>query len=132
VAEGSEEAGAEAVVDGGVAGMMLVEAPLDAEEAFAESADDLAWFGWLRWGSGFRWGCRLRAGFFDGDGDFVFELDAVAEAVVDVEVGDLVGAGGGVAVADEAEVDLPVLIAGGFGVVGAEGWAALGVGEAGE
>jgi hypothetical protein len=27
------------------------------------------------------------AGLFDGDGDLVLELDAVAEAVVDVEVG---------------------------------------------
>ena len=64
----------------------------------------------------------------DGDGEFVFELNAVAEAVVDVEVGDLIVTGCGVAVADPAEVDLPVFVAGGFGVVGAEGWAALGSG----
>ena len=41
VAEGSEQAGAEAILQPGVVGMMLVEAPLDAEQAFAEPADDL-------------------------------------------------------------------------------------------
>ncbi len=70
-------------------------------------------------------GRRQRADLFDHDGEFVLQLDAVAQAVVDVEVGDLVGAGAGVAVADPAEVNLPVLVAGGFRVVGAERRSAL-------
>ena len=68
----------------------------------------------------------------DGDGNLVPQLDAIAEAVVEVEVGDPIGTGGGVAFADPAEVDLPMLIAGSFRVVGAEWRTALGVGRGGE
>ena len=113
--EDAEQAGAEAAAQGGIAWVVLVKAPLDAEQALAEAAQDRAGDGGLGGGGGL--GARL----LDGDGDLVLELDAVAEAVVVVEVGDLVGTGGGIAVADPAEVDLPMLIAGGLGVVGAEG-----------
>src|ERR1017187_4507486 len=68
----------------------------------------------------------------DGDGNLVPQLDAIAEAVVEVEVGDPIGTGGGIAFADPAEVDLPMLIAGSFRVVGAEWRTALGVGRGGE
>jgi len=96
--------------------VMFVEAPLDSWEAISNATNDLA---------------GLRDSLFEGYWDFVFELDAVAEAIVDVEVGDLVGSGGWIAFADEAEVDLKVFISGGFRVVGAEGRASLGVGQEG-
>jgi len=110
------EAGAEAVFEEGVFGVVFVEAPLDSGEAISNATNDLAGLG----------DCLL-----EGYWDLEFELDAVAEAVVDVEVGDLVGAGGWVAFADEAEVDLKVFISGGFRIVGAEGRASLGVGQEG-
>jgi len=110
------EAGAEAVFEEGVFGVVFVEAPLDSGEAISNATNDLGGLG----------DCFLK-----GYWDLEFELDAVAEAVVEVEVGDLVGAGGWIAFADEAEVDLKVLIAGGFRVVGAERRAALGMGQKG-
>jgi hypothetical protein len=113
VAEDAQQASAEAILHPGIAGVMLVEAPLDAEQALAQAGDHVA-------GLRGRAGSRGRADLFDGDGEFVLELDAVAQAVVDVEIGHLVGAGGGVAIADPAEVDLPMLVAGGFGIVGAK------------
>lgn len=106
--------------------MVLVETPFDAHETVAEADEDRARLGW-RFG-----GCRERADLFDGDGELVFELDAVAEAIVDVEVGHLVFTGSGIAVADPAEVNLPMFVTGGFGVVGSKGRSALGVGTGGE
>ena len=114
--EGCEEAGAETVLEEGVFGVVFVETPLDAKEAFSNATNDLA---------------GLRDCFFDGYWDLVFELDSVAQAVVDVEIRDLVGASGGIVVAYEAEIDLPVLVSWGFGVVCAKGWASLGVGQKG-
>ena len=110
------EAGAEAVFEEGVFGVVFVEAPLDSGEAISNATNDLAGLG----------DC-----LFEGYWELVFELNAVAEAVVDVEVGDLVGAGGWIAFAYEAEVDLKVFISWGFRVVSAEGRATLGVGHEG-
>ena len=81
----------------------------------------ITWPGCAGWTGVAGW----RACFFDGDGKLVLELDAVAQTVVEVEVGHLIGAGGGIAIADPAEVNLPMLVAGSFGIVGAKGRAAL-------
>ena len=53
-----------------------------------------------------------------GQGQFVLELDAIAPAVIHVDVGDLVIRLAGIMVGDPAEVDLPVMIPGRAGVVG--------------
>jgi hypothetical protein len=50
----------------------------------------------------------------NSNGKLVFELDAVSESVVDIEDGDGVIALVGIAVSDPSEVDLPMLVAGGF------------------
>ncbi len=57
--------------------------------------------------------------------EFVFQLDAVTETVVDVEVGYLVRTCSRVAVANPPKVGFPVLAAWSLGVVGPEGWPAL-------
>src|ERR1700722_417605 len=102
VPEESEQAGAEGSLEPRCAGFVLVVAPLDAQQAFAQAANDLA--------RGRRIGCchRLRASLLNSDGNFVFELNAVT---------------------DEAEIDLPMAVAGGVGVIGAEGRAALSMGH---
>ena len=51
-------------------------------------------------------------------GNLIFELDAIAPAVVHVDVGNLVVGLAGIVVGDPAEVDLPVMVAGRAGVVG--------------
>ena len=114
-----EQPGAEAMLHPGIVGMVLVKAPLNAEQAFSEAAEKVTGLGRSTVAG------SLRTSFLDSNGNFIFELDAVTESVVDVEVGDLVGAGGRIAVADPPEVDLPMLIAGRLRVVGAEGWTSL-------
>ena len=74
---------------------------------------------------GLGWRGGLGARLFDSDGDLVLELDAVAEPVIEVEVGHLVGASLGIAITDPAEVNLPMLVAGGLRIVRAKGRAAL-------
>jgi len=101
--------------------VVLVEAPLDAEQTIADASDGsttlsrLARRDWL--------GTSL----FNGDGDLVLKLDAVTESIIEVEVGNLIGTGRGIAITDPAEVDLPMFIAWSFGVVGAKWRTALGV-----
>ncbi len=119
MAEGSKQAGAETIFQPGIVRVVLIEAPLDAGLTLAEAADDLSGYCGPG-GSGGLW-----AGLFNGDGDLVLELDPVAEAVVDVKVGHLIGTRGGVTRAYPAEVDLPLLVARCLGVVGAKGRATL-------
>jgi len=52
--------------------------------------------------------------------DLVFQLNPVAQTVVDVEVRHLIRASLGISVADPTKVDLPMPIARSFGVVGAK------------
>ena len=126
MAEDTQQSGTKAILDPGIVGVMFVEAPLDAEQALAQAGDHVAGL------SGRAGSCRQRADLFDRDRQLVLELDAVAKAVVDVEIRHLIGALGRVAVADPAEVDLPMLVAGGLGIVGAKRRATLRIGCNGE
>ena len=67
-----------------------------------------------------------------GKGQLVFELDAIAPAVVQVDVGNLVVRLAGIVVGDPAKVDLPMMIAGCSRVVGNEGRPALRASKCGE
>jgi len=74
----------------------------------------------------------LWAGFLDGDGDLVLELDTVAQPIIDIEVRHLIGTSGRIAISDEAEVDLPMAVTGSLGIVSAERRTALGMGGNGD
>jgi hypothetical protein len=102
---------------------MLKVAPLHAEQTLAEAADYDAF------GGGNTGARRLSSCLLDGDWDLILQLDAVAQPVVDIEVRYLVCARSRVAVADEAKVDLPVMVARSVGVVGAKGRSTLGMGS---
>ena len=93
---------------------MLVEPPLESEERFPKADIDVG----LRGGSELAGIVETAAQLMKSDGKLVFDLDAVSESVVDIEDGDGVIALVGIAVSDPPEVDLPVLVTGGFGVIG--------------
>jgi hypothetical protein len=101
--------------------MMLIEAPLDAEQALSESSQNLARHSSV---DAVR---RLRPGLFNRDGNFIFKLNAIAEPIVNVEVGYLVCSGGKVTIANPTEVDLPMFVPRGLWIVGAERRPTLGV-----
>src|SRR5271170_2338181 len=109
-----------------IAGMVLVEAYFHTQQTLAKASHDTS-------GHRRRGRCRwLRTGLFNRDGELIFELNAVAEAVIEIEVRHLVSACHRIPVANPAEIDLPVLVAGCLGIVGAKGWAALSVGAVAE
>jgi hypothetical protein len=56
-----------------------------------------------------------------GNGQLIFQLDAIPQAVVEVEVGRLIVGISWIVVGDEADVDLPMAIARRVGIVG-EKW----------
>ena len=125
----SEDCGqpcAEAILHPGIVGMMLVESPLNSHQAFAQADDHTSW------NRGFRRRRGLRARLLDGDWDFILELNAVPQTVVDIEIGHLVSAGRRVSVANPAKVNLPVPVAGSFGIVGSKWGASLSVSRGNE
>jgi hypothetical protein len=59
-------------------------------------------------------------------GIFVSELDAVANAEIDVEVGGVRDRLAAVEEGHVGDIDFPIARAGSAGIVGVKGWAALG------
>jgi len=103
---------------------MFVEPPFDPEKRFAEADVDVDVALWGR--CEFTSIVDAASQFVDGDRKFIFELNAIAESIVEIEVRGGVIALVGVAICDPAEIDLPLFIPWGFRVVGPERGAALG------
>ena len=72
MSESTEQPSAESVGKPGIAGMMLVKAPLDAEKTLSQASDDFTMNRRLQ-DFGNLWTC-----FFNGDRQHVFGLNAVA------------------------------------------------------
>src|ERR1035437_8544919 len=56
-------------------------------------------------------------GFVNAQGNLVFELNPVAQAVIKIDVGRLIKTFGQIAIADENRVDLPIFVSWGVRVV---------------
>lgn len=91
--------------------MTLVESPLNPQQTFAQAADHMSRK--RRFGGRGGLGARL----FDGNRDFIFQLNAVAQTIVDIEIRYLVFAGRGISFANPTKVNLPVPVARGLGIV---------------
>ena len=61
-------------------------------------------------------------------GNSYFSWMRSPESVVDVEVRHLIRASRRVPVANPSEIDLPMLVAGSFRIIGTKGWSSLGQG----
>src|SRR5271156_4507763 len=96
--------------------MMLIEAPFYPQKARAQTAKHAARHDRL---SGAHW--RKHTVFLDGDRELIFQLNAITQPVVDIEVRHLVRAGCGVPIADPAKIDLPMLVPRSFRIIGPEG-----------
>src|SRR5579871_1538733 len=97
--------------------VVRVETILDAQQRVAESGVDMPC-----------WAARFR----NRQRQLEFELNGIAQAEVDVDVGDLISAPGWAALSQESQVDLPMVVSRSVRIVRNEGRAALRHGGAGE